>query len=427
MKKFCTILITFLSVSFAECSNKPTHRPIQQEFYRQRWTQDYLEKSQFAGIKTGEDGRKYIPFNTKVYWGSKDSKETMNISFLKKVIKENFMKLALFGKDTSMTPIYFVALKMAASNGGTSYQTVNGLNHFNISYEFMKKNMMEDSSLLKRYKVQITPEEESFYVFDSEVEAKIIMGIIYHNLKNLQNDGNGEAMLNGTFCQMSIENFPKRLEFYTKIARQVWKEFEDDNNDDEDIVVIASPTKPKKEVSVKKQITANTNERLEEGIELAKKYADGLHGRIPPSVFLTLWTQETSQGRKGVGAAYHNNFNIKCWKHIKMAKRNNNRNIETNGCCVNIHDNSKWDHFRIYSNMDESFSAFSVFLRINRRYRKAFRETEGEDFLKAIAKAGYATDEKYQEHILNVMEDHGFKKYDKEESFLGKLLAKKQD
>ncbi|MBK5962740.1 flagellar assembly peptidoglycan hydrolase FlgJ [Thiocystis minor] len=58
--------------------------------------------------------------------------------------------------------------------------------------------------------------------------------------------------------------------------------------------------------------------------------------------------------------------------------------------------------FRAYASPADSFVDYVAFLRRNPRYRSALASTNGEDFIRGLQKAGYATDPRYASKILGI-------------------------
>ena len=68
--------------------------------------------------------------------------------------------------------------------------------------------------------------------------------------------------------------------------------------------------------------------------------------------------------------------------------------------------------FRSYASMADSFRDHANFLRVNSRYAPAFEHTdEPNEFARAIAKAGYATDPAYADKLIALMRDHDLYKH----------------
>ena len=68
--------------------------------------------------------------------------------------------------------------------------------------------------------------------------------------------------------------------------------------------------------------------------------------------------------------------------------------------------------FRRFASVDECFAAHGHFLRDNPRYAKAFQASDGESFARAIAAAGYATDPKYADLLVEIIRENNLTRYD---------------
>ena len=62
--------------------------------------------------------------------------------------------------------------------------------------------------------------------------------------------------------------------------------------------------------------------------------------------------------------------------------------------------------------VEECFAAHGHFLRDNSRYAKAFQAVDGESFARAIAAAGYATDPKYADLLVEIIRENNLTQYD---------------
>lgn len=62
------------------------------------------------------------------------------------------------------------------------------------------------------------------------------------------------------------------------------------------------------------------------------------------------------------------------------------------------------DYFRAYDTPQEGFTDHGNFLKQNRRYSKAFNYTDAKDFASAVAKAGYATAQNYEQVLHQVID-----------------------
>ena len=68
--------------------------------------------------------------------------------------------------------------------------------------------------------------------------------------------------------------------------------------------------------------------------------------------------------------------------------------------------------FRRFASVEECFAAHGHFLRDNTRYAAAFQAADGESFARAIAAAGYATDPKYADLLVQIIRDNDLTQYD---------------
>ena len=68
--------------------------------------------------------------------------------------------------------------------------------------------------------------------------------------------------------------------------------------------------------------------------------------------------------------------------------------------------------FRAYGNWLGSIQDHAAFLLDNPRYRPAFAYTDGPDFAKAVAAAGYATDPDYAAKLIEIINAHQLTEFD---------------
>jgi len=74
------------------------------------------------------------------------------------------------------------------------------------------------------------------------------------------------------------------------------------------------------------------------------------------------------------------------------------------------------DKFRAYATLDECLADRASFFKVNPRYAACFKETTGEGWARAVAKAGYATDPKYADTLIAVMQGRKMAQYDVDRS-----------
>jgi len=70
------------------------------------------------------------------------------------------------------------------------------------------------------------------------------------------------------------------------------------------------------------------------------------------------------------------------------------------------------DKFRAYASWADSMKDHARFFQVNKRYRDCFKETTGEGWARAVAKAGYATDPNYASLLISIMRGRKMAQYD---------------
>jgi flagellar protein FlgJ len=68
--------------------------------------------------------------------------------------------------------------------------------------------------------------------------------------------------------------------------------------------------------------------------------------------------------------------------------------------------------FRAYPSWGDSMLDHAAFFKANPRYADCFKETTGEGWARAVAKAGYATDPNYASMLISVMRGRNMAQYD---------------
>lgn len=125
--------------------------------------------------------------------------------------------------------------------------------------------------------------------------------------------------------------------------------------------------------------------------------------RIPASVTLAQALLESNAGESKLSASINNHFGVKCFS--KRCKR---------GHCVNFSDDTHKDFFVKYANASGSFRAHSQFLKKTKRYRHLFEfdQKDYRNWSRGLAEAGYATDKKYGEELIAVIQTLRLDRYD---------------
>lgn len=126
------------------------------------------------------------------------------------------------------------------------------------------------------------------------------------------------------------------------------------------------------------------------------------HG-IPASITLAQGILESGAGKGKLAQAANNHFGIKChtgWK----------------GESVKHDDDAAQECFRKYNHPSESYRDHSLFLTSRSRYASLFKLDKGdyEAWAKGLKAAGYATDVKYPNKLIGIIERFELYKYDNE-------------
>ncbi len=126
---------------------------------------------------------------------------------------------------------------------------------------------------------------------------------------------------------------------------------------------------------------------------------------VPASITLAQGLLESNAGMSKLARASNNHFGVKCFSK-RCAK----------GHCVNFTDDTHKDFFVKYPNSWGSFRAHSQFLKNSPRYAQLF-ENEPTDYrawAKGLAKAGYATDKKYADKLVVIIQNLTLDRYDRQ-------------
>lgn len=115
------------------------------------------------------------------------------------------------------------------------------------------------------------------------------------------------------------------------------------------------------------------------------------HG-IPAAITLAQGLLESAAGRSELATKANNHFGIKC-------------NSEWNGRTFTADDETKNECFRRYHSAEESYEDHSLFL-LRKRYESLFQLsiTDYKGWARGLKACGYATDPKYAEKLINLIE-----------------------
>lgn len=124
---------------------------------------------------------------------------------------------------------------------------------------------------------------------------------------------------------------------------------------------------------------------------------------IPASITLAQGILESGSGTGVLSVKANNHFGIKCHK-------------EWTGPSVRHDDDSAQECFRKYEHASESYRDHSLFLTTRSRYASLF-ELPKDDYkawAKGLKAAGYATDPKYPDKLISLIERYQLYQYDEE-------------
>lgn len=134
---------------------------------------------------------------------------------------------------------------------------------------------------------------------------------------------------------------------------------------------------------------------------------------IPASIILAQGILESGAGLSDLAVDANNHFGIKCydWTGDKVYKDDD----KTNEC------------FRKYNQASESYKDHAMVLTGRNRYAKLFTLPKGDykAWAKGLREAGYATDPRYPEKLINYIETYNLHEYDTK--VLGKGSSKKEE
>lgn len=124
--------------------------------------------------------------------------------------------------------------------------------------------------------------------------------------------------------------------------------------------------------------------------------------KIPASITLAQGILESGSGKGRLSVKANNHFGIKCHNW--------------NGAKIYHDDDKKGECFRKYNNAKYSFRDHSLFLTGRKRYSNLFtlKPNNYKGWAKGLRAAGYATDKKYPQKLISLIERYQLYKYDDE-------------
>lgn len=123
---------------------------------------------------------------------------------------------------------------------------------------------------------------------------------------------------------------------------------------------------------------------------------------IPASITLAQGILESGSGNSELARKANNHFGIKCHKGWK-------------GKTFHMDDDAKDECFRKYKNPDESYHDHSIFLTTRDRYADLFKlkTTDYKGWARGLKKAGYATNPRYPQLLIRIIEENHLYEFDK--------------
>ncbi len=152
-------------------------------------------------------------------------------------------------------------------------------------------------------------------------------------------------------------------------------------------------------------IAQSARDFVQKLLPMAKKAAESI--KTDPKALLAQAALETGWGKKVIeqstGDSSFNLFGIKAdrsWHGEKVA-------IQT----LEVLDGTPTKimaPFRVYKNIEHAFSDYANFLKTNPRYADALGQSSPKKFVQALHQAGYATDPKYSDKIISILDSEEF-------------------
>ena len=131
-------------------------------------------------------------------------------------------------------------------------------------------------------------------------------------------------------------------------------------------------------------------------VDEMKKY------HIPASITLAQGLLESGAGQSTLARKSNNHFGIKCGS-------------DWQGKTVRHNDDARGECFRAYKHPKQSYEDHSKFLAGRPRYASLFKLkiTDYKGWARGLKKAGYATDPRYAQRLIDIIELYDLDKYDK--------------
>ena len=144
-----------------------------------------------------------------------------------------------------------------------------------------------------------------------------------------------------------------------------------------------------------KQYEAYIKQYRDLAVEEMKKY------HIPASIILAQGLLESGAGQSALARKSNNHFGIKCGG-------------DWSGRTVSHNDDARGECFRAYKHPKQSYEDHSKFLASRSRYASLFKLkiTDYKGWARGLKKAGYATNPRYADQLIGIIELYDLHKYD---------------
>ena len=140
-----------------------------------------------------------------------------------------------------------------------------------------------------------------------------------------------------------------------------------------------------------------------------------LKWKVPASITLAQGLLESAAGQSTLATQGNNHFGIKChgWS----------------GRTIYRDDDLKNECFRAYSSAYESFEDHSKFLATGQRYKSLFslKMTDYKGWARGLKAAGYATNPRYAQSLIDIVENYNLNQYDRAKSYDKFMVERSHD
>lgn len=178
---------------------------------------------------------------------------------------------------------------------------------------------------------------------------------------------------------------------------------------------VVKPTPPKTPV---KALPLTTNEKVANYLQRFGSIAQAemKQYKIPASITLAQGLLESGFGEGRLAVQANNHFGIKCHS-TWQGKR------------IYHDDDEKGECFRVYENPAASYRDHSLFLRDRSRYAFLFQlgKKDYRAWAKGLKKAGYATDPKYPQKLIGLIERFELYAYDQKKTVVQPTKKQKKN